>query len=110
VHLAAHTDFRARGADLYYDLNLAPWEAVLGTSVAVSTLGGGRVKVRIPSGTNNDLQFRVRGQGLPQGQGGERGHLYVIVNVQLPQQLSDEERALWEKLGRVSRFNPRQNP
>jgi len=38
---------------------------------------------------------------------GERGDLYAVVNVQVPQQLSDEERALWEKLGRVSRFNPR---
>jgi curved DNA-binding protein len=109
VRLAAHPDFQARDADLYYDLDLAPWEAVLGTSVTVSTLGGGRVKVRIPAGTNNDQQFRVRGQGLPRGQSGERGDLYVVVNVQLPQQLSDEERALWEKLSSVSRFNPRQH-
>ena len=44
VRLAAHPDFRPRDANLYYDLDLAPWEAVLGTNVTVPTLGG-RVKV-----------------------------------------------------------------
>jgi curved DNA-binding protein len=107
VRYAAHPDFRARGSDLHYDLDLAPWEAVLGTTVSVPTLES-PVKVRIPAGTNNGCQLRVRGRGLPRGRDGERGDLYVVVNVQLPPQLSDEERELWEKLGRVSRFNPRQ--
>jgi curved DNA-binding protein len=107
VRYAAHPDFRARGPDLHYDLDLAPWEAVLGTTVSVPTLES-PVKVRIPAGTNNGRQLRVRGRGLPRGRDGERGDLYVVVNVQLPPQLSDEERELWEKLGRVSRFNPRQ--
>jgi curved DNA-binding protein len=106
VRLAAHPDFRVRGADLHYDLDLAPWEAVLGTTVSVPTLDG-QVNVRIPPGTNNGQQLRVRARGLPKGQGGEHGDLYAVVNVQLPQQLSDEERALWEKLSRISRFNPR---
>ena len=106
VRLAAHPDFRVRGSDLYYDLTLAPWEGVLGTTVSVPTLDG-RVNLRIPPGTDNGRQFRVRSRGLPKGRSGERGDLYVVVNVRLPQQLTEEERALWEKLGRVSRFNPR---
>jgi curved DNA-binding protein len=109
VRLAAHPDFRPRDADLYYDLDLAPWEAVLGTTVTVPTLGG-RVKVLIPPGTNNGQQLRVRGQGLPKGKSGERGDLYVVANVQVPQQVGEEERALWEKLSRTSQFNPRQPP
>jgi curved DNA-binding protein len=107
VRLAAHPDFRVRGANLYYDLDLAPWEAVLGTTVSVPTLTG-KVSVRIPPGTDNGQQLRVRGQGLPKGQNGERGDLYVVVKVELPQKISDEERALWEELSRVSRFNPRE--
>ena len=94
VRYAAHPDFRARGSDLHYDLDLAPWEAVLGTTVSVPTLES-PVKVRIPAGTNNGCQLRVRGRGLPRGRDGERGDLYVVVNVQLPPQLSDEERELW---------------
>ena len=72
VRLAAHPDFRPRGADLYHDLHLAPWEAVLGCTVEVPALDG-KVNVRIPPGTNNGQQLRVRGSGLPRGQTGERG-------------------------------------
>lgn len=108
VRLAAHPDFRPRGADLYHDLQLAPWEAVLGCTVEVPTLDG-KMAVRIPPGTNNGQQLRVRGRGLLRGQSGERGDLYVVVNVDLPQNITDEERALWEKLSRTSRFNPRQH-
>lgn len=109
VRLAAHPDFRPRGADLYHDLALAPWEAVLGTTVKVPTLDGS-VTLRVPAGTNNGRQLRVRGRGLPGGPSGERGDLYVVVNIELPGQLTAEERELWEKLSRISRFNPRQNP
>jgi len=106
VRLAAHPDFRVRGPDIYYDLALAPWEGVLGATVSVPTPDG-RVSLRIPPGTDNGRQFRVRSRGLLKGRSGERGDLYVVVNVRLPQQLSEEERALWEKLSRGSHFNPR---
>ncbi|MDB6024901.1 MAG: molecular chaperone DnaJ [Verrucomicrobiales bacterium] len=107
VRLAAHPDFRVHGSDLYYDLNLTPWEGVLGTTVSVPALDG-RVTLRIPPGTNNGQTFRVRGRGLRKGPSGERGDLYVVVNVQLPKQLTEEERRLWEQLSKVSRFNPRE--
>ncbi len=106
VRFAAHPDFRPRGADLYCDLELAPWEGVLGASVTIPTLGGGKVKLKIPADTNNGRQFRIRGQGLPK-KGGERGDLYAVVSVQLPPSVSSEERELWEKLGKLSRFDPR---
>ena len=106
VRFAAHPEFRVRGADLYYGLDLAPWEAVLGTSVVVPTLKD-RVSVRIPAGTNHGRQLRVRGRGLPLGTAGEQGDLYVVVNIELPQKITEEERELWTKLSRVSDFNPR---
>lgn len=106
VSIATHPDFRVSGSDLYHDLDLAPWEAVLGTEVLVPTLTS-RIKLRIPPGTNNGQQLRVRGQGLPRGPDGERGDLYVVASVQLPTTTTSEERALWEQLRRVSRFNPR---
>jgi curved DNA-binding protein len=106
VRLAAHPDFRTRGADLYYDLALAPWDAVLGTTVPVPTLGE-PVTVRIPPGTNSGQSLRVRGRGLPRGAGHESGHLYVVVSIELPTELTSEERVLWEDLRRGSRFKPR---
>jgi curved DNA-binding protein len=107
VRLAAHPEFRAIGADLYHDLEIAPWEGVLGATAMVPTLGGGRVKLRIPAGTNNGQHLRMRGLGLPKGKSGTRGDLYVVADVQLPPKATNEERALWEKLRDISHFDPR---
>jgi curved DNA-binding protein len=109
VRLAAHPDFRARGADLYNDIDVAPWEAVLGAQVNVKTLSGSQIKLRIPPGSANGQQLRMRGQGLPRGRTGERGDLYVVITVQVPEQVSAEERDLWEKLSQVSNFKPRRD-
>ena len=106
VRYSAHPDFRAQGADLHRDLELAPWEAVLGTTVAVPTLDSS-VTLKIPAGTNNGQQLRVRGRGLPKGTGTEKGDLYVTLVVKLPAELTPEERTLWEQLAKTSTFNPR---
>ena len=108
VRLAAHPDFQVRGADLYYTLDVTPWEAVLGTKLIVPTLKS-RVSVRIPPGTNNRQQLRLRGHGLPTGQAGRNGDLYVVINVEIPEQITKKERELWKELSSVSKFDPRTN-
>src|SRR6202023_1534539 len=105
VRFAAHPEFRVRDSDLYYGLDLAPWEAVLGTRVTVPTLKG-QVSVRIPAGTNQGRQLRIRGRGLPIGRTGGQGDLYVVINIELPPQITEEERKLWESLAQISDFNP----
>jgi len=107
VRLAAHPDFQVRGADLFYELPIAPWDAVLGAVVRVPYLDG-PVTVRVAPGTNNGQKLRVKVKGLPTGKGGTRGDLYVVINVQLPHRVTDQERKLWEELKRVSRFDPRE--
>lgn len=109
VRLAAHPDFEVRGADLYHEMDVAPWEAVLGARLEVPTLSG-TIKLTIPPGTNSGRQLRVRGQGLPRSPGGERGDFYVVVNLQVPEQITAEEREAWETLARVSRFEARAKP
>jgi curved DNA-binding protein len=104
VKLAQHPNLRVRETDLYYDLDLAPWEAVLGATVSVPTLDG-PVSLKVPPGTTSGQQLRLRGKGLPVGQ--ERGDFYAVVEVQTPVQISAEERGLWEQLQNKSRFNPR---
>lgn len=107
VRMAAHPDFRIREADVYYDLDLAPWEAVLGMTAVVPVPGGGQVRLRVPPGSGGGRQLRLSGKGLPKGKSGGRGDLFVVVNVQTPESVTDEERELWEKLSRVSKFDPR---
>lgn len=106
VRHAAHPDFRSSGSDIFHDLDIAPWEAVLGAEVTVQALDGS-IKLRIPASAENGLRMRVRGRGLPKGKTGERGDFFVVLNVLLPTALSDAERAAWEKLRDVSKFNPR---
>jgi len=97
-----------RGADLYYDLELSPWEAVLGATVRIPTLDG-RVSVKIPAGTAAERQFRLRGKGLPTGDG-MRGDLYAIVSIQVPSHVTPDEKILWEQLAAKSTFNPKKTP
>jgi curved DNA-binding protein len=106
VRFAAHPEYIVRGSDLYYELDLAPWEAVLGTRVIVPTLKE-KVSVSIPAGTNHGRQLRIRGRGLPVGRTDQQGDLYVVINIELPRQITDEERKLWENLAQISDFNPR---
>ncbi len=105
VVLAKHPDFRVRGFDLYYDLQLSPWEAVLGTTIHIATLDKA-VSLKIPAGTTAERKFRLRGKGLPSGDG-TRGDLYAIVSIQVPAQVTAEEKILWESLASASTFNPR---
>jgi curved DNA-binding protein len=105
VRLARHPDFSVQAADLYYDLDLAPWEAVLGVRAKVPALDG-TTTLRVPPGTAAGSQLRMRGLGLPRGDG-SRGDLYAVARIQVPPAASAEERALWEKLARASAFRPR---
>lgn len=105
VRFARHPEFEVRGSDLYHELELTPWEAVLGATVRVPTLEGA-VSLRIPPGTTNRQQLRVRGKGLPTA-GGGRGDLYAIITIELPSKVSDEEKRLWEELAKRSTFHPR---
>lgn len=106
VRHAAHPDFSSRESDISYELDIAPWEAVLGAKVVVPTLDG-LLKLHIPAGAENGLKMRVRGRGLPKGKSGERGDFFVILTVRLPTALQDQERAAWEKLRDTSTFLPR---
>ncbi len=107
VKFASHPDFRVRGSDLYHDLELAPWEAVLGASISIPTLDGS-VTLKIPAGTVAGRQFRLRGLGLPAGDG-VRGDLYAVTSIQVPPAVTPEQRKLWEQVAEKTPFNPRKN-
>jgi curved DNA-binding protein len=106
VRLAKHPDFEVEDHNLVYEAELAPWEAVLGTSLSVPTLDG-RLNIKIPPGTQNGQKLRVRGRGLPQ-RNGAQGDLIVVARIDVPAQVNESERKLWEQLARESQFNPRQ--
>jgi curved DNA-binding protein len=105
ISLRPHALYRATGHDLYLDLPLAPWEAVLGTSVEVPTPGGA-VRLKIPAGTQAGQHLRLPGRGLPRPKG-EPGDLYAVVLIVVPSELDDAHRALYRQLEETSTFKPR---
>ncbi|CAN5393206.1 J domain-containing protein [soil metagenome] len=107
VRMERHPDFRVDGSDLIYDLELAPWEAVLGARVPVRTLHG-NVNLRVPEGIATGTELRLRSKGLPKGSGGEFGDLYAVAKIVVPESVDAEERALWDKLAKSSMCQPRE--
>ena len=107
VRLLPHPVYRVQGRDLYVELRLAPWEAALGTSVAVETPGG-EAKVKVPHGTSSGKRLRLRGRGLPDPRG-KPGDLYAEARIMVPPRPSRTERQLFEQLAAASDFNPRRS-
>jgi curved DNA-binding protein len=107
VHYVAHPDFRVERGILVHDLELAPWEAVLGATVSVPTLSG-PTTIKVPAGTQNGAKLRIKGRGLP-GADSATGDLILSVRIQVPGSAAARERQLWEELARESVFQPRHN-
>jgi molecular chaperone DnaJ len=96
VRVEPHPVFGRRGNDLTVTVPITFPEAALGADVAVPTLGGDPVKVRIPGGTRSGRTFRVRGKGVAARR--KTGDLLVTVEVAVPQKVSAEERRAIEAL------------
>jgi curved DNA-binding protein len=104
VEIEPHPRFRVDGRDLYTVWPVAPWEAVLGASLPLTTLAG-EVSLTIPPGTSSGQKLRLRGKGIPNPRG-TNGDLYVEVKIVAPKSLTKRQREAWESL-RDSSFNPR---
>jgi curved DNA-binding protein len=100
-----HRWFKAVGHDLFLELPIAPWEAVLGSEVEVPTLDG-RLKVTVPPGSRSGQKLRLTGKGLPTQKAGF-GDLYCVLQIVTPTALSQREKQLYEELRRLSAFDPR---
>lgn len=98
IEVTPHPTFERVGDDLYAELPVDLYTAILGGEATVPTFKG-KIKLRIPPETQSGRKFRLKGQGMPHlKQTDERGDLYAKVVVQLPQNLTPEEIALFEEL------------
>jgi molecular chaperone DnaJ len=104
VSVAPHDMFGRNGKDLTLTVPITFAEAALGATVTVPTLDG-QVTLRIPPGTRSGRTFRVRGHGVPASSGA--GDLLVTVEVTVPQQLDDGQRAAVESLAAAFPESPR---
>ena len=99
VRLLPHARFERRGQDLYARADVPVTTAVLGGDASVETLSGSTLRLKVPELTRNGRVFRLRGHGMPAvGRPDERGDLYATIEVQVPQELTEEQRALYAQL------------
>lgn len=107
IEVEPHAYFTLQDGDVYCRLPISPSEAVLGDTIAVPTLGGS-VNTMIPPGVQSGQRLRLTGKGYPVGQG-LYGDQIVEIDVVIPASLDDEEKALYQELKNIERFDPRGN-
>ncbi len=103
VAFRPHPYYRVEGANLYVDLPVAPWEAVLGAKVNIPTPDG-MVTLTIPPDSKQGSKLRLKGRGLPSK---DKGDLYAVLNIALPPAKTEVEKALYEQMAQEMDFNPR---
>lgn len=103
IEFRTHPLYRVDGRDLYLDLPVAPWEAALGATLKVPTLGG-VVEIKVPEGSVSGRKLRLKGRGIP---GNPPGDCYVILSIALPPADTDAAKDLYRKMELELNFNPR---
>lgn len=103
VRFAPHPLFRAVGRDIFLDLPITPWEAALGASLDIPTLGG-RVTMTIPPGSQSGRKLRLKGRGLPGKQAGDQ---YLELRIVTPPANSEAARAFYRKMAETLPYDPR---
>lgn len=101
IHLAAHPEFELKGKDIYGDVPVDVYTAVLGGKITVQGLGG-PLSMNIPAGTDTGRVFRLKGMGMPDyNNATQPGDLYLTAMLHIPQHLTDKEKELFAELAKL---------
>lgn len=103
IEFQVHPLYKIDGKNLYLNLPVAPWEAALGATIKVPTLGG-IVELKVPEGTISGNKLRLKGRGLP---GNPPGDCYAIIAIALPSAETDVAKDFYQKMEQELNFNPR---
>lgn len=109
VRVQPHKFFERHGKAIHSQVGINVAQAALGDEVAIDTLDG-EVVFKIPSGTQSGQQFRLRGKGVPDLRGGDRGDQIVTIQVLVPKKLTEEQRELFESLAASLGSEVQQHP
>ncbi len=101
-----HRELHRDGLNVAFELHLSFPDAVFGTQAEVPTIDG-RAKIKIPPGTQSGKIFRLKGKGFPAVNSYEKGDQLIYVNVWTPQQVSNEEKSILEKMNNSGNFQPK---
>lgn len=104
IHYKQDAKIRVEDADIYYSIDISPWEAALGQEIEVNTPNG-KLKVNIPKDTVYGKQLRLKDKGIPAK---VPGHLYLVLNIVYPKAETEQQQHAYEDFAKAfSHFNPR---
>ncbi|HIP95023.1 MAG TPA: J domain-containing protein [Leucothrix sp.] len=103
INFKKHPKYRLEGKDVYLDLPIAPWEAALGASVTIDTLGG-QLKLKIPENSTSGKIMRIKNKGLP---GSVTGNQYVKLQIVTPPANTEEEKTFYQEMSIKFDWTPR---
>ena len=108
ISIKPHSIFKRSEENLFFEFPISLADAALGTIVEVPTIDGGKAKVKIPPGTQNGKQFRLKGKGMPMMRNRNYGDLYIQATTEVPVSLSKEQKKLLEEFKRLedTKTNP----
>lgn len=105
VNIQNSNIYKLYGYDIYTDLLITPWEAVLGTRAQIETIDG-ESKIYVPQGVESGEEIKIPQKGYKNGKGG-RGDLIAKIKIVVPKKPTKEEMEIYEKLKNISKFEPR---
>ena len=108
INVHSHDLFKRSDENLFFEYPISIADAALGKIIEIPTIDGGKAKIKIPDGTQNGKQFRLKGKGMPYMRGSGNGDLYVQVNTEVPVSLNKEQKELLEKFREIE--NEKSNP
>jgi len=97
VSIESHSIFKRSEENLFFEFPISLADAALGANIEVPTIDGGKAKVKIPSGTQNGKQFRLKGKGMPIMRNKDYGDLYIQAITEVPVSLTKEQKNLLEQ-------------
>ncbi len=100
IKVREHPHYRRQGDDLYVDQTISVFQAIVGDEIAIPTLDGSHVRVRVEPGTQPGTMVKIPGKGMPSVQNRGTGDLYVRFHVVIPTEIDDADRVLLERLAR----------
>lgn len=103
IQLQPHPLYHIEGRDITVSLPITPWEAALGASIEVPTLGG-KIALKIPADSQTGNKLRLKGRGMP---GKSAGDQYVILQIFTPKADTDVAKKLYQEMAEKLPFNPR---
>jgi molecular chaperone DnaJ len=100
-HIRPHEFFERDGEDVYCEMPITFAQAALGDEIEVPTLHG-KIKLKVPSGTQTGTKFRLRGKGIPNVRGRGQGDQHIIVKVITPTKLTEKQKQLLQEFAEIS--------